>query len=203
MTQPESLRERIVDAALTLAQTRPWEAVRLHDVAAALGVQLEDVRACFREKEEVVDAWFDRADRAMLLDAACAEFRALPSRQRLQRAIMTWLGALDAHKRATREMIWGKLEPGHLHVQIPGLLRVSRTVQWIREAAQRDATFLHRALEETGLTTIYLATFFHWLQDESADARATGEFLNRLLGAAETLSHGVFGESSAAAGERR
>ncbi len=198
MTQPESLRERIVDAALALAETRPWEAVRLHDVAAALGIRLEDVRACFREKEEVVEAWFDRADRAMLLATAGSEFLALPPRARLHRAIMTWLSALAPHKRVTREMIWGKLEPGHLHVQIPALLRVSRTVQWIREAAHRDASFLQRALEETGLTTIYLLTFFYWMRDASEDAQATARLLDRLLGGGEALSHWLFGQEASA-----
>ncbi len=198
MTQPESLRERIVDAALALAETRPWEAVRLHDVAAALGIRLEDVRACFREKEEVVEAWFDRADRALLLATGSSEFLALPPRARLHRAIMSWLGALAPHKRVTREMIWGKLEPGHLHVQIPGLLRISRTVQWIREAAHRDATFLQRALEETGLTTIYLLTFFYWMRDTSEGARETARLLDRLLGGGEALSYWLFGQQTPA-----
>lgn len=200
VTQPESLKERIVDAALALAETHPWEAVRLHDVAAALGIRLEDVRACFREKEEVVEAWFDRADRAMLLETTRSEFLALPPRARLHRAIMSWLGALAPHKRITREMIWGKLEPGHLHVQIPGLLRVSRTVQWIREAAHRDATFLQRALEETGITTIYLLTFFYWMRDSSEGTQATARFLDRLLGGGEALSHWLFGQQTPSPG---
>ncbi|MDQ2694628.1 MAG: TetR/AcrR family transcriptional regulator, partial [Pseudomonadota bacterium] len=167
MTDADPDRERIVDAALALAATRPWEAVRLHDVAAALGLTLDDLRRHFREKEDLVDAWFDRADAAMLRDAATAEFLALPGRARLHRAVMTWLGALAPHRRATRQMLLGKLEPGHLHVQIPALLRVSRTVQWLREAAGRDATYLHRAVEETALTTIYLLTVLRWLNDES------------------------------------
>ncbi|MFQ6021719.1 MAG: TetR/AcrR family transcriptional regulator [Acidiferrobacterales bacterium] len=198
MPKKVDIKDRIIDTALALAEARSWEAVRLHDVGAALDLSLNDIRAHFREKEELVEAWFDRADRAMLEDAATAEFQALPARQRVHRAIMTWLAALAPHRKVTREMIWGKLEPGHLHVQIPALMRISRTVQWLREAAHRDVTFLRRALEETGLTTIYLMTFFYWMRDESGNAVRTSQFLDRLLTNAETLSHRVYGYSRAA-----
>ncbi|MGH8728305.1 MAG: hypothetical protein ACREV9_09140 [Burkholderiales bacterium] len=190
------LRDRIVNTAVRLAERKSWEAVRLHEVAAAAGVSLEDIRAAqFREKEDVVDAWFDRADHAMLTAAQSADFLELSTRERLQRLVMTWLGALADHRRVTRQMIYGKLEPGHLHIQIPGLMRVSRTVQWMREAARRDPAYLRRAIEETGLTTIYLMTFFRWMHDDSPGSDDTRRFLDGLLSRAETLSR-FFGPSS-------
>lgn len=190
---PDELRERIVDAALALAAQSSWEAVRLHDVADSLGVSLDEVRRRFCEKEEVAEAWFDRADAAMLRAAEAPGFLDLVPRERIHHLLVTWLGALAPHRRATRQMILGKLEPGHLHVQVPGLLRVSRTVQWLREAAHRDATFLRRAFEETGLTTIYLMTFFYWMNDESADSQATARFLDDWLALAERLDRAVYG----------
>jgi AcrR family transcriptional regulator len=196
----KSLRDKMLDTALALAQRRSWEAVRLHDVAAALGLSLDDVRTHFREKEGLVDAWFDRADAVMLQDAAEPDCVALASVARLHRLIMAWLGALGAHKRVTRQMILGKLEPGHLHTQIAGLLRVSRTVQWLREAAHRDAVLPWRAFEETALTGIYLTAFGYWLQDESEGASRTAALLKRLLGAADRVSNLVQG---GAGGPRR
>lgn len=49
--------DQIVDTAVELGEQRSWEAVRLHDIAASLGITLDDVRAYFREKEDIVDAW--------------------------------------------------------------------------------------------------------------------------------------------------
>jgi ubiquinone biosynthesis protein COQ9 len=192
MAANPELREKIVDTAVHLAEQRSWEAVRLYDVAAAAGIALDDIRGDFREKEDVVDAWFDRADSAMLKESAGPDFLALRTRERLHRLIMTWLGALAAHRQVTRQMIYGKLEPGHLHIQIPGLMRVSRTVQWMREAAHRDPVYLHRALEEAGLTTIYLLTFFYWMHDGSPGSANTSRFLGGLLAKAEALSGCVF-----------
>ncbi|NIR28912.1 MAG: TetR family transcriptional regulator [Gammaproteobacteria bacterium] len=189
--RPENeMRERIVDAALELGEALGWEAVRLYDVAEAAGLGLEDIRRHFKEKEAITDAWFDRADRALLEAAGDPEVMALPSRERLHRLIMAWLEALAPHRRVTREIIWNRLEPGHLHVQLPSVLRISRTVQWIREAARREATFLRRAIEETALTGIFVTTFCYWLRDDSQDLRDTRRVLDGLLGALERLERG-------------
>lgn len=192
MNTTDDRLDRIVDAAIALGEERSWEAVRLHDVAAALGLTLDEIRGHFREKEDVVEAWFDRADGAMLKASEAPGFLALTPRERLQRLIMAWLGALAPHRKVTRQMIYGKLEPGHLHIQIPGLMRVSRTVQWMREAAHRDATYLRRALEESGLTTIYLMTFFFWMNDESPGAASTERFLDGWLSLAERLDRAMY-----------
>lgn len=186
-------REAIVDAALAVAEQSSWEAVRLYDVADHLGADLAAIQTHFREKEEVADAWFDRADEAMVAVAAEPRVQALPSSERLHYLIMVWLDALSAHRRVTREMIKGKLEPGHLHVQIPAVLRISRTVQWLREAARRDAAGLHRGLEETVLTSIFVTTFTGWLNDDSDASSVTRARLSRLLHGAAWMARWVPG----------
>ena len=179
------LRDRIVDTALKLANESSWEHLRLSDIATDLGVTLDELRAHFREKEEIVDAWFDRADAAMLRDAAQPEYSQLPTRERLARAIVTWLGALSNYQRVTRQMVANRLEPGHLHYQVAGAMRVSRTVQWIREAAGIRDALPWRAISETATTTIYLATFVSWMVDTSAEFASTRARLDRLLRQAE------------------
>jgi AcrR family transcriptional regulator len=177
----EPTRNRILDTAVELAETSDWEAVRLHDVAWALGLTLDDIREEFREKDELIDAWFDRADSAMLREASSSDLERFSRRGRMHRVMMTWFGALAAHRRVTRQMILGKLEPGHIHIQFPGLMRVSRTVQWMREAAGYDAGFPRRAAEEIVHTSIYLATFTYWMSDDSAGSERTRKFLERQL----------------------
>lgn len=189
----QDIRNAIVDTAIMLGERTSWEAVRLFDVAAELNISLEEIRLHFREKEELVDVWFDRADSNMLQESETEGFQDLSSQQRIQRLIMAWLDALAAHRQVTRQMIGAKLEFGHIHIQIPGLMRISRTVQWVREAAQRDATFARRALEETALTTIYLMTFIVWMRDESENSQHTRQFLERKLFFARSLDHVVYG----------
>lgn len=166
-------RDEIIDAALALADASHWERVRLHAVAARVGCSLDDIRAHFREKEEIIDAWLDRADQAML-DGQTTPYD----------LIMAWLDALAPYRRVTREMVLTRLEPGHLHHQLPSVLRISRTVQWMREAAGRDHAFAARALDETACTALCVGIFAYWLYDESPGQQATRDRLAGALDAA-------------------
>ncbi|HEX7046264.1 MAG TPA: helix-turn-helix domain-containing protein [Gammaproteobacteria bacterium] len=159
--------DEILDAALECAEHRHWETVRLADVAAALDVSLADIHRHFADKESLVDALWDRADIALLISADDVSLRGMNIPERLEHLIFAWLGTLAPHRRTVREMLLVRLEPGHLHIQIPTLLRVSKTVQWLREAAGLRATFAWRALEETALTTLFITVFITWLQDEA------------------------------------
>jgi bacterioferritin (cytochrome b1) len=107
--------------------------------------------------------------------------------------VWAWLGALAGHRRVTREMIGHKLEFGHVHVQFPALLRISRTVQWIREGARLDAPLPRRAVEETALTGMFITTFVRWLWDASPDFRATRQHLDGALATLEGLGRRVPG----------
>jgi ubiquinone biosynthesis protein COQ9 len=178
--QPQSA-DRILDVALSLGEASSWEAVHLHAIADELGTPLNEVRRYFPQKDALVEAWFDRADRAALALHDGPEFTAIPRHERLQRLIMAWLNALAPHHRLTREMLAYKLEPGHLHLQVQGVTRISRTVQWFREAAHQDSRGARRILEESLLTMIYLTAFTRWLYDDSPDFSDTRRLLEQSL----------------------
>lgn len=186
-------RDTIVDAALALGEERDWEQVRLYRVAERLNIPLGAVNRHFREKEDLADAWFDRADAALLDAAGSGLLSELNGVDRLEHLIFVWLSTLAPHRRVTAQMIRNKLEPGHLHVQIPAVLRISRTVQWLREAAHRDAAGVYRGLEETVLTTIFVSTFVYWLGDSSRGQISTRNNLRRALRTASHLSRWVPG----------
>lgn len=193
MVKTSEMAQQILDTALLLAERSSWEAIRLYDVAAELNISLQQIREHYRQKDDLAEVWFDRADQAMLEDAACADYLQLPARERLHRSIMSWFNALSEHRHVTAEMLLYKLEFGHIHLQALGVMRISRTVQWILEAAQRDTVQFERILEEIAMTTIYLSAFAYWLRDESADAAHTSKFLDSLLRRAENLSYFIPG----------
>ena len=64
---------------------------------------------------------------------------------------------------------------------LPALIRISRTVQWFREAAGCADTLPFRAIAESVHTGIYLATFSYWMYDESPGAERTRQLLDKLL----------------------
>lgn len=181
----DELRERILDTALALGERQGWDAVHLHDIARELGIEVADIRRHFDQKDAIAEAWFDRADAALLAAPQAPGWRELPVRERLHRAIFAWLDALAPHRRLTAQMLRYKLQPEHLHLQALGLTRISRTVQWIREAALLPSVGWRRELEEAALTAMYVTTFAFWLNDDSPGAERTHALLARLLAAAE------------------
>lgn len=181
------LAHRIVDTAVELAEKESWESVRLHQVAMAMGIDLADIRRHYREKDELIDAWFDQADEAVLALSGSGDLAQLSARERLFRLIMAWLDALEEHRRVSRQMILAKLEPGHLHIQIPALIRISRTVQWIREGALLEDAGLRRALMETAVTSLYLTTFIAWMNEDAPGSPRTRRLLDGLLARAESI----------------
>ena len=155
--QQTGLHDRILDTALEQAEAASWEQLQLHAVATALHITLDEIRQDFRQKDDLVEAWFDRADRAMLGADRGAGFPDRPLQERLHQVISRWLDALSPHRRLTREMLAYKLEPGHVHLQALGIMRISRTVQWFREA------------------------FARWLFDDSENGRRSKAFLDTAL----------------------
>lgn len=180
MQENELNPEAILDAALELAANRHWEAVRLHDVALLMNVSLADLHAHIDEKEDLVDLLWDRADRHMLATCQGPDFDIHDFPTQFEHCVMSWLGCLAPYRNTVLQMIQVRLEPGHLHIQLPTLFRISRTVQWMRERCGRDATFLQRASEEVVLTTVFVTTASAWLTDESQNANRTREYLARV-----------------------
>lgn len=180
--------ERILETALLLAEQRGWDAVHLHDVAQSMGIGLVEIHRHYRQKDDLAEGWFDRADRALISAGDTADWQSLPVRERLSRAILAWLEALAPHRRATAEMLRYKMQPDHLHLQAQGLMRVSRTVQAIRETARLPSVGLRRELEEVVLTGIFLGTVGRWLSDDSPEASRTRAWLDRRLSLAESAA---------------
>jgi hypothetical protein len=106
-------------------------------------------------------------------------------RQRLRSAIAAWLGALAPHRRLAVPMLRYKFQPEHLHLQVRGIMRISRTVQWLRDVALLPETGWRREVGEAALTSIYLTTFARWLGDSSPESRDALVLLDRLLAVAE------------------
>lgn len=175
---------QILEVALRLADTDSWEKLTLQHVATELGISLADIYGCYRSKDDLVDAWFDTADSAMLTATLTAE---LPAANRIEQAINAWLRALAPYRKVTGQMLLYKLEPGHIHLQFAALLRISRTVQWLREAAKLTASGLPRIGQELALSSLFVAVFVYWLNDNSAAQQRSLALLQRKLHCADKL----------------
>ena len=181
-TGPDPLRDRILDAAVAVAdEDASWYDLRLHLVARRLELPLATVLDHFRAADAVADAWFARALRAMLREPEPG-FDALPPSGRVHAVLMRWFDAQAAHRRVVGSMIGAKLHPSHPHHWVPMVFSLSRLIHWVLEAARLDARGLPRQAEEVGLTLLFLRALRVWLDDRSPGQERTRAFLRRNLG---------------------
>ena len=188
----EELAARIVDTAIAMAEEEGWDNVRLRRVADALGITLADLGSRFRDQDAIADAWFARA-RAALLAPLEAEFAGLPARERLKILIWRWFDALAPHREVTVQMLQTKMWPFHPHHYVPMVFNLSRTIQWLRDAAGLDAGGRRRQIEEIGLTGLFLATLAVWSRDDTIGQERTRRFLDRRLARADFLMVVAYG----------
>lgn len=183
-----NLKERIVDETIALGEEIGWSRVRLRLVAERLGIPLTELQSQYRDLDAIADAWFARAWQSMLVEPP-EEFTTWPAANRLHCLLMRWFDALAPHRAVTHQMLSEKMYFSHPHHWVPLIFNLSRTIQWLRDAAMLDGEGRRRQVEEIGLTTIFLATLAVWRRDDTLEQERTRKFLRRrLAGADRTMS---------------
>ncbi|MDI5921122.1 hypothetical protein QLQ86_10040 [Halomonas sp. LR5S13] len=180
------LGERIMMEAIRQGEVDGWGAVRLTEVAARLELSTSRLLAEYRDLDAVANAWFRRGWLAML-DEPPEGFAAWPERSRLEHCLRAWFEAFAAHRRVTVEMLCHKAHPPHLHTWVPMVFDLSRTIQWVREAARLEARYGSRRaqVEEVALTALFVATLAVWARDDSDNQARTRRFLAKQLSRGE------------------
>ena len=196
ISESTAFAERVVEEAVRQAETQGWEAVRLTEVARSLELPMSSVLAEFRDLDAVANAWFQRGWRAMLAEKP-ETFHDWSPRARIEHCLLAWLDAFAAHRRVTVQMLRTKAHLPHLHTWVPMAFDLSRTVQWLREAAELEARYGTRRaqIEEIALTGLFLATLAVWARDSSEGQRKTRQFLHRRLERGEAWMKWAPGES--------
>ena len=188
----EARGPRIVDNAVDFAEEVGWSGVRLRDVANRLKISLAELRTHYRDLDAVSNAWFARAIDAMLAPPP-RNLSEQPAEIRLFILVMRWFDALAPHRKVTGQMVREKLYFAHPHHWVPIVFNLSRTIQWLRDAAALDAVGRRRQVEEVGLSVLFLATFSVWLNDETPSQEHTRTFLRHRLVVADRAMVGLFG----------
>ncbi|MGH6661873.1 MAG: TetR/AcrR family transcriptional regulator [Rhodospirillales bacterium] len=179
-------RALILEAALTLAEDKGWQEVSFTRLGRRLGMTLAELRRHYRDLDAIADAWFRRAQDALLAPTP-AGFRERPAKQRLEFLMLRWFDALAPHRRVTAEMLAGKLWLFHPHHYVPMVFNLSRLIQWLRDAAGLTAQGIRRQAEEIGLTLTFVVTLAVWCRDETDGQARTRAFLAARLDQADAL----------------
>ncbi|MGY6565626.1 MAG: hypothetical protein ACXIU5_12850 [Halomonadaceae bacterium] len=181
-SEASAFADLVVDEAVRQAEERGWQAVRLSDVARNLELPMSVVLERFRDMDAVANAWFQRGWRAMLAEKP-ETFDDWPERVRIEHCLQAWFDTFAAHRRVTVQMLRTKAHLPHPHTWVPLVFDLSRTVQWLREAARLEARYGTRRaqLEEVVLTSLFVAALAVWARDTSEGQRTTRQFIDKRL----------------------
>ena len=156
-----------------------WSNEALAMAAGELGVPAERARLAFRGGQvEMIDAWFDAVDKAMLDAFPPERIAAMKIRERIRELILFRFEAMRPNREALRRALAILALPQNL----PDGARLAwRAADRIWRVAGDTSTDFNHYSKRAILVGVYGSTSLVFLDDEDADLAATRAFLNRRI----------------------
>jgi ubiquinone biosynthesis protein COQ9 len=172
------LRDRLLDCALDEAAFTGWNDACLNRAREAAGLtEGEAMLAAPRGALDLVDAWFDRAERAMeraIID--CPPETKIRGKATL--AVRARLEAMASHKESLRRAALFLAMPQN----VPDAAQIGwRAADRSWRAMNDPSTDFNYYTKRMILTGVHATTLAHWLQDDSEDSANTWAFLDRRI----------------------
>lgn len=185
---PKPVKERVVDAALSLAATMPWDMVGLGDIADEAKMGLAELSDYFDDKSDILVAYGRSIDRKVLDSVGKSSPDENP-RDRLFDIIMERFDVIGENREAIVSILNSfRLDPKQAVISLPHL---GRSMTWILEAAGMETSGVKGAIRVAGLTGIYLNVLRTWIEDDSEDLSKTMAVLDRNLTRAEQVANSL------------
>ncbi len=181
---PGDMREKIVDALMTLATERLWEQISLADVAGRASVSLAQFRDAFPSKGAILGAFSRRIDR-IVLEGTSDDLSGESEKDRLFDVLMRRFDAMAPYKPALKNINdWAMHEPSAL----PALNQLAiNSLRFMLEAAGLSSEGPLGALKLQGLALAWTHVFHIWLNDETPDQAATMAALDKEVSRGEAF----------------
>jgi AcrR family transcriptional regulator len=180
-------RDRIIAAALRLAETRGWLDLSLGEIAGEAGIPLAELRPVFQSKGQILAAFSRSVDQAVLEKFAAPG--ADVARDRLFDVMITRFEVMQPYKAAIRRI---RDDLGASFGETLAQLRPALKSQyWMLAAAGISGEGGRGLLRVQGLLAIYARVFQVWLDDEDPGMARTMAALDRRLRRGESIIRGI------------
>jgi AcrR family transcriptional regulator len=172
--------DRAAEAALRLAEDRPWREIALRDIAQAAGLSFAELYARAPGKAALLDRLSRRFDRAALTAAEADAAPDAEAHDRLFEVVMARLEAMAPHRAALIAIARSE------GVMILGP-RLPATARALLEAAGIDTGGPRGQLRTAAMAAVWLRVLQVWRDDEGAFNRTMAEIDKRLRQMRERL----------------
>lgn len=175
----DEMRPLLAEALAVHAPFDGWSTKALAAAAADIGIAPAAARLAFKGGDiEMIAAWLNHVDRRMLESLDSDAFRASSIRRKIILAVRTRLELVEPHREALRRAVAILALPANL----PHAGRLAwKTADNIWHAAGDTATDFNHYSKRLTLASIYSATLFTWLGDDSDGRADTWAFLDRRI----------------------
>jgi ubiquinone biosynthesis protein COQ9 len=182
----DPLEMNLDELRMTLAPLVPkhaafdgWSEAAVAAAAAELGVPADRARLAFKEgPAQMIDAWFDAVDRAMLLAFPPERIEAMKIRERIRELILFRFELILPQREALRRALAILAMPQNLAEAARLAWRAADRI-W-RLAGDTATDFNHYSKRVT-LIGVYGSTSLVFLDDDSEGLAATRAFLDRRI----------------------
>ena len=179
MSDMDSLRENLIDAALAHVPFDGWGDKAVLAAAKDLGVDPVVARNAFPGGAiEMIEFHSLLADRRMVAEFGSTDRSELKLREKVALAVRLRLQANMAHREAIRRAVATLALP--IHATLAARL-LYRTVDAVWHAVGDRSTDYNFYTKRMLLAGVYSATVLFWINDKSADGAETWAFLDRRI----------------------
>jgi ubiquinone biosynthesis protein COQ9 len=176
----DELRDALAPRLATHAAFDGWGEKAIAMAATELGVPADRARLAFPGgATQMIDAWFDSVDRAMLAAFPPERIAALKIRERIRDLLLFRLEAAAPQREALRRALAMLAMPQHA---LEGARLAWRSADRIWRLAGDTATDFNHYSKRALLIGVYASTSLVFLDDQSEDLADTRAFLDRRIG---------------------
>lgn len=179
----DDIKNTVIRSSLELAGLTPWDEMSIEDIARHAGVDMDDMRAVFHEKSDIVAAYEKCIDQQTLGEFKGQSLEGDTPRDRLFDILMTRFDILNDHRAGVVSIINSLTkDPKDMVVSLPW---VAKSMAAMLDAANIQTGGWQGALRITGLTAVYIKCLRTWVSDDSDDLSIVMADLDKSLARAE------------------
>lgn len=179
-------RQRLIDAALTLAGREDWRAVGMSAIAELARVDLAEALQIFRDKSSVIGGYFKNVDAAVLSDLVADGNAGEPAKDRLFDVLMRRFEIMTPHRDGLAGIVAAL--PYDPFAGPCRAVHLGRSMALMLEAAGLSSAGCGGMVRTKGLMVVYLCALRVWFRDDTADMAKTMAALDQSLTRADRLA---------------
>ena len=180
-----SYHERIISAALKLAEKKPWHEITMDNIAESAKIKSSTLAKYFTSKLFILDAFNHQLDEQIKLNFSDDDPTS-SIRSQIFEILMTRFDKLNQHKTAVK-LIFKETIPSDPFATAHGLKNLFRSMKAVLDTVGIQTRTPLGCVKIKALSVIFLRSFLVWLEDDSSDMAKTMASLDRDLAKAETL----------------